>query len=557
MIRPMRRQGFLTENSPRAARFLESALLFNLFIHAVAMLSMAGLLLPGMPGGPVRDVLARAAYVAGHPWAWRLGWLPWQLTAGADFLLSLALALTPWVPRGPAIATLLLTIAAMFPDQIGQFLWITHGVVLARQSVAGSNSTIYLHFEGSIFTLIGGIGCIGYLCGAIGWSWCLARAGTWSRRLTWLSFATWGTFATCIVLFFLPPSMRPTRLIAAGNAIGFVLLELWFIGVAERVLARSRPTTRFGRGMPWRYPRPGWIGCTCEAFASSHVARRVTECLPAPPLVSDIRDVIYVNYLVEADRLRPLVPEGLELQCLGPLQQSALFTVLIYRHGHFGPSGSGWFRGLMPSPIQSNWRVYVTDAQTGLRGVYFITTAITNLWIAVMARLFAEGVPMHLPELAELESRSDGTFHVLIAPGQGSAPDLRACLRPISRPPLPASWTECFLDYHEFLEYCVPQNRALAPQPWYRRVAHQQIDLSVPPENCRALDGPVQSTLLRQLVGDIEPVSFRLPAVTFHFQYESFGNATVKRYARLSNETTGPLSPAPDSGITLPISPTD
>ena len=518
---------------------------------------MAGLLLSGMPGGPVRDVWARAAYVAGHPWAWRLGWLPWQLTAVADFLLSLALALTPWVPRVPAIATLLLTIGAIVPDQSGQFLWITRGVVLARQSVAGSNSAIYLHFEGPIFTLIGGIGCIGYLCGAIGWSCCLARAGTWSRRLTWLSFATWGTFATCVVLFFLPPSMRPTRLIAAGNAIGFVLLEMWFIGVAERVLARSRPTTAFGRGMPWRYPRPGWIGCACEALANSRAVRRLTECLPAPPLVSDIRDVIYVNYLVDADRLRLLVPAGLELQCLGPSHQSALFTVLIYRHGHFGPSGAGWFRRLMPSPIQSNWRVYVTDTQTGLRGVYFITTAITNVWIAVMARLFAEGVPMHVPELAELKSKSDGTFQVLIAPGQGSAPDLRAFLRPIDRPRLPVRWSECFSDYDEFLEYCVPQNRALAPQPWYRRVAHQQIELSVPPEKCQALDGSVQSTLLQQLVGDIAPLSFTLPAVTFHFQYESFGNTTAKRCARLSIGTTRPLSPAPDSGITLPISPTE
>src|SRR3954454_23205387 len=97
---------------PVAARFLESALLFNLLIHAVAMLSMALLLIPGMPGG-MSDAPARVAYVGAHPWLWRLGWLPWQMTAAADLWLGIALLVTPWIPRVPALLTVLLTLAAI------------------------------------------------------------------------------------------------------------------------------------------------------------------------------------------------------------------------------------------------------------------------------------------------------------------------------------------------------------------------------------------------------------------------------------------------------------
>jgi hypothetical protein len=114
-----------------AARLLEASLLLNFVIHAVAMVSMAMLLMPAMPGGGVDVGALRAAYLAEHPWLWRAGWLPWQLTALADLLLAVALVRTKWVPRKPALITLGLTIAAIVPDQLGQALWITRGVAVA------------------------------------------------------------------------------------------------------------------------------------------------------------------------------------------------------------------------------------------------------------------------------------------------------------------------------------------------------------------------------------------------------------------------------------------
>lgn len=116
----------------RSARLLEGALVFSFVAHGVAMVSMAALLLPAMPGGAEVPDIARMRYVASHPALFRLGWLPWGLTALSDVLIAIGLLRATWVPKAPAVITLLLTLAAVFPDQAGQIAWMTRGVALAR-----------------------------------------------------------------------------------------------------------------------------------------------------------------------------------------------------------------------------------------------------------------------------------------------------------------------------------------------------------------------------------------------------------------------------------------
>jgi hypothetical protein len=243
--------------------------------------------------------------------------------------------------------------------------------------------------------------------------------------------------------------------------------------------------------------------------------------------VSDITDVIYVNYLVEASRLEPVVPAGLELQRLGPGGGYALFSFLTYRHGHFGPRMLGPLRRLLPSPIQSNWRIHVTDPQTGRRGVYFVSTAISSTPHALAGRLLSEGVPMHVPRRASLVREDDGTFHLSIDPGHGTAPDVTATLRPGDDRSLPPRWVECFGDWHGFLSYCVPQDRALSCQPWYGRVTRQEIELGIPLETCARLEGAVTSRAAAAIVGDAAPVCFHVPQVTFRFAREDYDARAV------------------------------
>src|SRR4051812_2157892 len=86
---------------------LERALLFTFAMHGLGMLSMVSCLLPGMPGGGREDVPKLFKYIASHPWIGGGGWLRGQLTAFSVLLLALAFEKKKWIPRVPAILTLL------------------------------------------------------------------------------------------------------------------------------------------------------------------------------------------------------------------------------------------------------------------------------------------------------------------------------------------------------------------------------------------------------------------------------------------------------------------
>ena len=223
-------------NDRAGLRLLELALLITFALHGVAMLTMLALLLPGMPGGGVADPMARVAYIAASPLRWRLGWLPWQLTAASDVLLGIALVRAPRIPRLPAILTLLATLAAVLPDQVGQAFWLTRGVTLAQQAARIGDPTAYLTFEQQVFPVVAGWGATLYTVGAVGWSWCFAAAGLWSRLLTVLSVVLWTLFGVISPALLLPPGWRvPPGIVSAGNAAGFVLMEAWFLLLAWKV----------------------------------------------------------------------------------------------------------------------------------------------------------------------------------------------------------------------------------------------------------------------------------------------------------------------------------
>jgi hypothetical protein len=512
---------------PFSARFLERALLFTIVSHLIAMATMAMWLLPGVPGGTPASIAERAAYIANHPWLWRLGWFPWQMTAASDLLLALALVRTSWVPRLPAILSLLATVAAVLIEQPNEFRWITQGVELARQAVTARSYDGYLQFETTTYQLVSLWAAMCYTIAAIGWSWTFAAAGAWNRQLTWLSAAAWG-----ILLFVSAGPLAlgidriPEKVVAAGNACGFVLMMIWFALVAEQVLRRSRPDDAYGRYAPWRYPRRGALGALVDLAANARLPRAIGELLPSPAFISDITHVVYVNYLVEAERLAPLVPPGLELQRLGPGGRYALFTFLTYRHGHFGPRFFGPLRRLLPSPVQSNWRIHVRDPNMDITGIYFISTAISALPNALAARFLSEGVPMHVPQSAEVTPRPDGSIVVRIEPGCGSAPDVDAVLSPAAAPELIAPWSDCFADFHAFLAYCVPQDRAMSSQPWYRRITRQEIRLDIPLEACRPLAGSVVSHAAYRIAGDAAPLCFGVTQVAFRYDGEQYDTAS-------------------------------
>jgi hypothetical protein len=497
--------------------FLERTLLFSFCIHGIAMLAMLFFLLPGLPGGP-NGSAARMAYVASAPWLWRLGWFPWQLTALSDLLISLALLRMRW--QFVAILSVLLVGIGIVPDQMGQVLWMTRGIALAQQ---GSLAP-YSQFEATVFFWIGVYGGTSYTLAAVSWTWCFATQGKWrwTRGLTIYSVALWGLFVFLSINPLLPSRLHLSPLwIATGNALGFVLLLTWFTLVAEMVMRSTRPDQAAGRNAPWRHPRAG-LGHIFDIIGNSRFVRSLCEYVPTVAFLSNITNVIYVNYLVEASKLEPLVPAGLELQRLGVDGRYALFTFLTFKHGHFGPRLFGKARKIFPSPVQTNWRIYVRDPRTELQGVFFVSNACDSTLVALGARLLAEGMPMHVLHASGIYADKDGKVTLYLDDGKGSAPDAQAILQSQDERPEQGPWSLCFASYEEMLAYCVPQDRAFSSQPWYTRLTRQEIKLDIPLDACKPLEGIVYSRTARKFVGDATPFCFFVANVNFRFEQEVY-----------------------------------
>jgi hypothetical protein len=295
---------------------------------------------------------------------------------------------------------------------------------------------------------------------------------------------------------------------------------IWLIEITEGVLARSRPPADHSRYAPWRYPSRGLLPRLYELVSNSHFARATIGLLPVLAMDSDITDVVYVNYLVEADRLSRFLVSPLKLQTLGPDGRYAMFTFLTFQHSHFGPRCFGPLRRLWPSPIQSNWRIYVYDPITEKRGIQFLTIAISATRYAIAARLLAENVPMHVPAQAKMFRTADDVLHLQIISGEGSAPDVDATFRRTSEPLLTGEWQTCFGTWHKMLEHCVPQDRAMSAQPWLHRVTRQEISLNIPLDNCRPLIGTVNSKAAEAIVGQSAPVCFLVEKLSFRLLKE-------------------------------------
>lgn len=498
------------------------------------MLAMPLVLAKFLPGGGAPSEEARIALIAEQPWALRLGWLPWQLTAVVDLWFAWLVARTTWLPRTLRWLAAVGTLAAVIPDQLGQAQYVLFGPMNARLVVLGSNTVEqFLAWETPVFRMTTGWGATLYTLGTAFFLEAFRRARAWSRPLGIATAIFYLTMPVAAVapLVALAGVVVPPKLVVVLNAIGFVVLLFVYALLAEAVLRRRIPDEAHGRWAPWRHPRGGLFGWLVDAVANSRFVFALTEPLPVFALMSDIEDVVYLNWLVNADRLEALVPPGLILDRVGPKKDKALFTALTFKHGHFGFRFLGGLRRFSPSAVQTNWRVHVREPGSGAIGIYFVTNAISFLPQALGARLFTEGMPMHL--LAEAELKRDGDRITLrVAAGRGSAPDITAELERTGPEEgglgahdgaLPPAFREVFPTYEAFLAYVVPQNCALATQPHDGTFTRQDIQLPIDHARVvplRSVGEGVRSVAARAIVGDAEPFAFWVGKVAFSFSGE-------------------------------------
>lgn len=269
----------------------------------------------------------------------------------------------------------------------------------------------------------------------------------------------------------------------------------------------------------YRHPTPGWRGCCVEFLVGARwwtsLRRRLVARFPMPALVSDVEDVAYLNWWVDPAALPP-APHGYRYWAR---EGRTPFTILSYRHGHFGPAFAGRMRRLFPSPLQSNWRWYLQ--RDGAKAdevptVLFARNVMDSLLHVVGARIWSDAMQ---PQAAMkfVHGWREGVLETRIDPGGGGSPSMDSTLA-LSRGGCAQDewWRRRFSSRNDAIRFLACQDEALAIAPDGRE-ALTRIALPVDLASVQSLDClSVHCPFLETMRADpTEPFCFLLPQVPF------------------------------------------
>jgi hypothetical protein len=220
------------------------------------------------------------------------------------------------------------------------------------------------------------------------------------------------------------------------------------------------------------------LAAAANSSTLRQLRRGVCSLLPFARLASDVEDVVYLTWIVPVERVRQFVPPGVAVIERAGL---TLFTILTYRHRNFGAKRLGPLRRLCPSPLQSNWRLYVEALPGGLapaRTVLFLRNAFDSAAYALGSRFASDALPSHLP-LRFTHQRSGDGYETMLDPGDGSAPALASKVEPAPARVLPAEFDRFFATWAGAVRFLCQQDAAIVAIDGGHRIAQAGISLPI------------------------------------------------------------------------------
>lgn len=273
-----------------------------------------------------------------------------------------------------------------------------------------------------------------------------------------------------------------------------------------------------GRSANYRHPSNRRMRWLAEALANSRsiraLRRSLFALLPFPVLESDVRDVLYLSWVVPMHSAEAALPPGVTPW---HRQESTVLTTLVYRHGHFGPALLGPLRRLFPSPLQSNWRLYVA----GVAGtspshptVLFLRNFFDSALHAIGTRLGSDALPSELPSSFQYRTGREMWASIVGASGELEL-EVTATLG--GSPALPAPFEAFASTWHEAVVALTLQESALVQPPDLPRLAQARISLPVDVSEIRPVTVThwTPGSWLAELGAGDKPFAFFVPRVRF------------------------------------------
>jgi hypothetical protein len=259
-----------------------------------------------------------------------------------------------------------------------------------------------------------------------------------------------------------------------------------------------------------------------ESLLNSLFLRKIKPLLTKPfsaiKLKSEIRHVVYLNWMVPLAKIQQFVPPGIQLDLVG---DHILLSILTYRHGHFGPAKLYHLKSLYGSPLQSNWRLYISQTQEQFKAptVLFLANVISSQVYCIGSRLFSSMMYTHQPLSFEHHHIGIQT-HTKIVPGTSNAPDLELVCHPCDHWDIPSTFLHLSKDINQLLNKIIIQDQALTPLD-NGLFQQANIALKFDPKDIKPLKIDFfKSETLADIVQHENCFAFEIPTVSFFMNHE-------------------------------------
>ncbi|KXZ70622.1 hypothetical protein AVENLUH5627_01325 [Acinetobacter venetianus] len=249
--------------------------------------------------------------------------------------------------------------------------------------------------------------------------------------------------------------------------------------------------------------------------------RLLMRCIPFMRLESQVKDIVYLSWLVDVEQVRQHYPSDVPLW---EKQGKTIFTILTYQHQHFGFRFLGGLRQWMPSPQQSNWRFYLDH--TYPKTVIFEQVLLDQYLYVMGGRLASDVMPAQYASVFQHQfnpQQQSIQTDVFVDTDYSFNSDVKMTQEKTLTP----TWQQMFDSWDEAVQFLVDQDHAWAE--WVDRpecISQGDIEMPVQYEDIRAaqilsLNAPA---LLKKfgVESDTDAFAFVVPALDFHVLGERF-----------------------------------
>ena len=184
-----------------------------------------------------------------------------------------------------------------------------------------------------------------------------------------------------------------------------------------------------------------------------NLRRALMRVLPFFKLQSRVKNIVYLSWLVDIDKVRSYYPKHVQLW---EKQGKTIFTILTYQHEHFGFAFLGRFRKLMPSPKQSNWRFYIEPQQKN-KTVIFEQVVVDQKLYVLSGRLASDAMPAQFAQLF-IHQKNNSQIHTQLHVDE--CYQLSSTVEINTDQQLPKAWQDLFSSWDEAIRYLVDQDHA-------------------------------------------------------------------------------------------------